>query len=398
MIFISILCLIIIISSRISRIMSYAHKNCILSAAKKIMSDTEALRAHLWKSKPCPYAQNCDRSDCGDAHFLEEYRIPMCLYLEFCQKKECKMYHPHMGAPHQYISFMGINRVLLPHQKWEAKKFVIQGAKALMSDKERLRQHFYRTSPCQNGEKCHEKETCQSAHFSDEYRLPICLFFDFCEDRDCKYFHPERDSKEKFIPLFKFSSAEFKEREVMVEKRESIMEPLRPLRQRNPLAVPPKAFKEKTRLCGFVKTRSMCRKGGCTFAHSLEELIVSDSFSSLQEKKEYVESTTGKIVEDYYLRPSYKNSVERKRENDELKFVMMMRAEENGEKYEETEEPEETQYDEDDENIEEVLQEIQMDEHKEQFLCEMDDFEEFEEFDDEVVVDTFYYDQNGKMC
>ena len=25
-------------------------------------------------------------------------------------------------------------------------------------------------------------------------------------------------------------------------------------------------------------------------------------------------------------------------------------------------------------------------------------FEEFEEFDDEVVVDTFYYDQNGKMC
>jgi hypothetical protein len=39
-----------------------------------------------------------------------------------------------------------------------------------------------------------------------------------------------------------------------------------------------------------------------------------------------------------------------------------------------------------------------MDEHKEQFLCEMDDFEEFDEFDDEVVVDTFYYDQNGKMC
>lgn len=319
----------------------------------------------------------------------------MCLYLEFCQKKECKMYHPHMGAPHQYISFMGINNVLLSRQKWEEKKFVIQGAKALMSDKERLCQHFYRTSPCQNGEKCHEKETCQNAHFSDEYRLPICLFFDFCEDRDCKYFHPERDSKEKFNPSFKFSSAEFKEREAMIKKRESIMEPLRPLRQRNPLAVPPKAFKEKTRLCGFVKARSMCRKGGCTFAHSLEELIVPGSFSSLQEKKEYVESTTG-IVEDYYLRPSYKNSVERKRENDEFKFVMMMRAEENGEKYEETEEPEETQ-DEDDENIEEVLQEIQMDEHKEQFLCEMDDFEEFDEFDDEVVVDTFYYDQNGKM-
>lgn len=192
--------------------MSSDRKNFILSSAKNILNNPESLRSHLWKSKPCPYAHNCDRSDCGDAHYLEEYRIPMCLYLEFCQKQDCKMYHPHMGAPHEYITFMGINQYLLPRQQWEMKKCVHQGAKALIADKERLRQHFYRTSVCPKEHNCKE-ETCHNAHFSDEFRLPFCLFLNFCDDKNCKYFHPDRDVKENFIPRFKYSSQEFKKRQ-----------------------------------------------------------------------------------------------------------------------------------------------------------------------------------------
>ena len=372
--------------------MSYAqnaHKNNILSSAKRIMSDPESLRIHLFKSKPCPYARKCDKADCGDAHFLEEYRIPICLYLEFCQKKDCKMYHPHMGAPHEYISFMGVNRVLPTRQQFEEKKYITQLAKTLMADKDRLRQHLYRTSPCKYGEKCHEKETCQNAHFSNEYRIPICLFLNFCEDTNCKNFHPERDLKDKFSPFFKFSSIE------EFNKKEEVMDLLKPLTKRNPLAVPSMPFKSKTKLCDFVKSKSMCRKGGCNFAHSLEELIITgtEPFPTIQEKKAFVEATTGKIIPYYYLRPSYKNSSERLRDYEDLKFVMMMRAEENGEKYEE---PEEVETEE--EQIEEILQEIdsddeeyKMEKNKEIFLSEMEMEMEMEEFDSSIIVETFNY-------
>lgn len=378
--------------------MSYAqnaHKNNILASAKRILSNPESLRAHLYKSKPCPYANNCDRADCGDAHFLEEFRIPICLYLEFCQKRDCKMYHPHMGAPHEYISFMGINRSLLPRQQFEAKKCIIQGAKLLIEDKERLRQHFYRTIPCKYGEKCLEKETCQNAHFTNEYRLPICPFLNFCEDSSCKNFHPERDVKEKFYPLFKFSSVE----EFL--KREEEMAPLRPLINRNLKAIPSyfqkDRKKEKTKFCDFVKPKSMCRKAGCSYAHSLEELVIGcDSFTSLEEKKAFVEATTGKSVPYYYLRPAYKNSDERRREHEELKFVMMMRAEENGEEYTEPEEPEESKYEEEiEQQMAEVLQEIEIETHQAEFSAEMEEME-MEEFDDSLYIEEFRWDQDGK--
>ncbi len=322
----------------------------------------------------------------------------MCLYLEFCQKQDCKMYHPHMGAPHEYIAFMGINRSLLPRKEWEMKKCVHQGAKALIADKERLRQHFYRTSVCPNQHNCKEKETCQNAHFSDEFRLPFCLFLNFCDDKNCKYFHPERDIKEKFIPYFKYSSSEFK-------KRKETLSNLLPLREPNPLAVPSPcmAKKQKTKLCAFV-LKQMCNKPGCTFAHTLEELNVGREFQSLQEKKMFVEQKTGVQVSDVYLRQGFENSIDRKMEQEHLEFVMKMREEDDDDKYDDDDEEEteelrviidmkqaEMQMQEDSE-IREILREIEIDQHKEQFLEDME-MMEMEEFDDEIVVETFFYNQ-----
>jgi len=136
-----------------------------------------------------------------------------------------------------------------------------------------------------------------------------------------------------------------------------------------------------------------------------------DSFSSLLEKKAFVEATTGKSVPYYYLRPAYKNSDERRREHEELKFVMMMRAEENGEEYTEPEEPytePESKYDDEedaeleqqmDEAMTEAMQEIQIEQHQAEFSEEietaMGDIE-MEEFDDSLYIEDFRWDKDGK--
>ncbi len=382
-----------------------ARKNFILSSAKNILSDEVALRSHLLKSKVCPFGVNCDRKECGDAHFLEEYRIPICLYLEFCQKTECKMYHPHMGSPHEYISFMGINRVLMPRAEWEMKKCIYKGAKDLLDNKERRNQHFYRTRACTNGPNCANKETCQDAHFANEYRIPVCPFLNFCDITGCQNFHGERETKEQFMqraPQFKFFSQE------NFQSHEKTMSLLLPMKQPNPLAISNKPYKLKTKLCGFVKVNKMCEKIGCTFAHNLEELQTDHEFANIQEKKDFVERRLGKRIPEVYLRPAHLNSVDRKIQHEQLEFVLKMQEEENGDnKYDDEEEVEVEEVEEVEEvtdlkvvidmniNMDEVLDEIekeqdQIDEHKTQFIEEME-MMEMEEFDDNIIVETFYY-------
>lgn len=389
-----------------------ARKNFILSSAKNILSDEVALRSHLLKSKVCPFGVNCDRKNCGDAHFLEEYRIPICLYLEFCQKSDCTMYHPHMGSPPEYISFMGINRKLMPRVEWEMKKCIHNGAKEMLSNKESRDRHFYRTQACKDGLKCLHKETCQDAHFSDEYRIPVCPFLNFCDITGCQNFHGERETKEQFMkraPQFKFSKETFR-------KHEKNMDLLRPLKERNPLAVSNQPYKLKTKLCAFVKDKKMCNKVGCSFAHSLEELQIGREFGSLKEKKEFVERRMGKQISEVYLRPAYHNSVDRKMEQEEFEFVLKMQQEEiidDGKYVEEDEDDDEEEEEEEYTELRvvidmdrakeemEILEEIEkeqkmieddhnIDDHKDQFIEEIE-MMEMEEFDENIVVETFYY-------
>lgn len=399
------------LSQRIMSQTDFAHKQFILSSANNILSNQDALRKHIWKSQPCRYGHNCKSlSDCGQAHFLEEYRIPVCLYLEFCQSKDCKMYHPHLGAPHEYITFIGINKILPTRQDWDLKRHTFQSAREFIADKERLRQHLYRTSPCVNGPECKTKDICQSAHYADEYRIPICVFLDFCEEKGCKYFHPSRQTKENFmesVPKFKYiSEAEKVEKDKNMEKieKEKVMSLLRPLEHPNPLAVPssPPVFSNRyTKLCDFVK-KGMCRKNGCPFAHSLDDLILKGITSS-QEKRLFLEKT-GNKVDEIYMRPSYKNCIDRKIEYDQFKFVIQMRAEENGEKYEESDSDSSENYEssEDEDcdlspksDILVSLSELEIERHKEDFLLEIEDME-MEEFDDGVVVETFYFNKDLK--
>lgn len=382
-----------------------SQKNFIISTANNILSDSQALRKHMWKTKPCPYGHNCKNflsngpSECGDAHFLEEYRIPMCLFLEFCQKKDCKMYHPHLGAPHEYISFMGINRNLLSRQEWENKRTTYNFARAFMADKERLRQHLFKTRSCQYGAECKNKENCQNAHFFDEYRIPVCLFMNFCDEKGCQYFHPSRETNEKFIeeksPKFKYaSSAAYEESKY---KKEKVMSLLLPISCPNPLAVPSVvkiAENAKTKFCSFVKEKQMCKKMGCTYAHSIDELVVNGR-ESLQEKIDYLEKR-GKDIPLVFVRPVHKNWIKSHMEWEQMKIFKQIQAEENGEPVEEDDE------DTKEKEIEEVLEEIEKNIEEESEMIEIfkDEFlrdlefegnEEFDEFDEGIVMETFTY-------
>jgi hypothetical protein len=326
------------------------------------------------------------------------------------------MYHPHLGAPHEYINFIGINTILPTRQQWDLKRHTFQSAREFIADKERLRQHLYRTSACVNGPDCKTKDICQNAHYTNEYRIPICVFLDFCDEQECKYFHPNRETREKFMesaPKFKYASEETyiaqkldmaKEKE---KEKERVMSLLRPLDRPNPLAVPsasPVFSNRYTKLCDFVK-RGMCRKNGCTFAHSLDDLIVP-GITSAQEKKVYIENKTGNKIDEIYMRPSYKNFIDRKIEYDQFKFVIQMRAEENGEEYEDDESDgsdekygsdgsDQEEEEEDENDVIFTLSDIEIAKHKEDFLLEMVDME-MEEFDDGVVVETFYFNQDFK--
>ena len=347
-----------------------SRKSFIFFAANQVLSNPEMMHRHMWKTQPCQFGVDCDRniSECAGVHFMEEYRVPFCLYAELCPNVQsgCKMYHPHLGTPQEYISFMGINKKFVSHDTWslrQKRNLFHKNAHKMIADKDVLAKHFYKTKPCDNGEKCH-RENCSFAHFSEEYRIPICLFLEFCEEQKCQNFHPNRETKEEYLKknniTFKYSSEK--------EYKDTIPSPLESLKKANPLAMPSKSFRNKinTQFCSFVKEKGQCRKSGCTFAHSLEDLVVNFSYSSLEEKRKTLEKKTK--IDDIFLRPSYMNSTYIRMMRQQVKMIDEMRAEENGEKYEEDEE-------EDEKNIEEILDEIEIEQHKQEFLDELEMFD-----------------------
>lgn len=311
-----------------------SRQSYILNTANQILSNPEMLRNHMRKSRPCLHGCDCPYDECENAHFMEEYRVPICLYLEFCKKKDCKMYHPHMGSPVDYIKFIG---VMLPtREQWEYKKqrdMVHRNAKIFIADKERLREHLMKTRPCFHGDQCKNKEKCVGAHNLEEYRPPVCLFMNFCEDGNCPNFHPHRETKEKFMEEKNIKFAEKK------SERQSV---ILSLKERNDLAMPSKLKNNKvnTQFCNFVKEKSVCSKSGCNFAHSLEELVVNIPYSSMEEKKKLVEKMTGKKVDDVFLRTSVENSAYLQMMKNQVEMIKEICEEEYENKYDEEEDEE----------------------------------------------------------
>lgn len=283
----------------------------VMSVAKNVISNPHLMRHHMWKTTPCCFGVGCKRNfqECAGAHFIEEYRAPMCLYLEFCEDLNCDKYHPHMGTLNQYIIYKGI--CLLPYDKWFNKKNRYDEAqrnfKELMLNPDTLKKHLYKTRKCFNGIDCKMKDKCVGAHFFSEYRLPMCVKDEFCTDykKGCKNYHSTFESKEEYMKsqgisfehntYEEYASLSSMTLGIFLSKDVSLLLPLKDrvdVFSQGINKVNPKAF---TQLCSMVKDDQMCNKFGCTFAHTVDQLrgYIKDSFD----------------IPDYYKRPIHKNSL-----------------------------------------------------------------------------------------
>jgi hypothetical protein len=371
--------------------------------ANKIMQNQQLLQQHMWKTKPCNFGVNCTRelSECAGAHFLEEYRVPVCLFLHMCNKKDCTMYHPNLGSGQQYITFMEIDKALPSHEKWLTLKtqrdIVIKGAKHTISNSDLLRAHLMKTRPCFHGVKCKNKE-CSGAHFLDEYRLPICLYLEFCHENSCKAFHPHlAKTKEQFMQE---NNINLPIRKVRQDRGDML-----PLRERNTQADIKHVahIKSNTALCSYVKADSKCKKSGCSFAHSVDDLVLPFPVGevSIEAKRVMAEQFMKKKIPDFFMNPSHMNSEYLGMMKKQIDLVDdLRRQEETGQEMQMLEMTEMTE--EDESNIEEILQEIEQNKAKEEFLTELEMLFDLEEFhfspEDEVgdEVDDGKYDDEDE--
>lgn len=358
--------------------MSALTPSCIIFNANKIMSNPVLLQQHMSKAKPCHFGIDCKRdlSECAGAHFLEEFRVPICLFLHICKKKDCTMYHPNMGTAQEYITFMGIDKVLPTHEKWisvkdsvkDRRENVIKGAKHTISNPDLLRKHLTKTRSCFHGLKCRNKESCCGAHFLDEYRLPICLYLEFCQDKACKAFHPHLGkTKEQFMEEnnINLPIRKIEENELVDDAKDNDIVPLTG-RNRRASPSPIVNSKKNTALCSFVKNNSKCKRAGCSFAHSIIDLnLPIEQGASIEKKREMAERIFGTIP-DFFMNPSYMNSEYINMLKKQEDLVDDLRRQENGE------ENDENLSKDDEENIEEFLKEIEYEQAKEDFLMEMD--------------------------
>lgn len=172
-------------------------------------------------------------------------------------------------------------------------------AKKIVSDKESLSQHLYRTQKCRHGVRCNRKETCVGAHFADEYRVNTCLHLQYCNRGECEKYHPNLGSVEGYMVAFGIKF-EYASKEAWLASTSKKPYPVisKPVedepnakRQRTfaqshpnlaPLANNHKINRSVshvdsricTQLCNNVKEDSPCHYDGCKYAHSVDQLVL----------------------------------------------------------------------------------------------------------------------------
>jgi len=62
--------------------------------AQNCLENPEMMKRHFWRTEPCENGINCSNMDtCYKAHFKCECKVPMCIYMEFCDIKYCEFIH-----------------------------------------------------------------------------------------------------------------------------------------------------------------------------------------------------------------------------------------------------------------------------------------------------------------
>ena len=77
-----------------------------------------------------------------------------------------------------------------------SRYFVIHNyAKKCTEDKKMMDKHFLKNEACLYGVNCSNIYTCPKAHFKKEYNVPMCLYMEFCKNKDCNLCHNNEEKK-----------------------------------------------------------------------------------------------------------------------------------------------------------------------------------------------------------
>lgn len=321
----------------------------VQQAAHRVSSDPELLRRHLWKTKPCHHGVECRNLEkCCAAHFAEEYRAPVCLHLEYCNRRDCDRYHPHLGSIQGYMEKMGISFQFATRNEWESQKSqnsrraeVQKMAHEVSTNAELLKKHLYKTQPCRFGVACKNKENCPAAHFADEYRAPVCLHLEFCNKDGCDRYHPHMGTVQGYMEFKKirFEFASLTEWEKSSEEKSPILAPrsqfrrdrkvglseeskerMFPIGQGGKIPNMPKRDHDQrrnTKMCRHASDEKMCPHMDCGFAHSLDELVLPmcprkdcgcPMYHDGQDRAESAKRILKIEIEEWMLRPAHQNN------------------------------------------------------------------------------------------
>lgn len=89
----------------------------------------------------------------------------------------------------------------------KSRYFVIQKyATNCLENPEMMNKHFWRTEPCKYGVNCSNMDICDKAHFKSEYKVPMCIYMEFCKFKYCEFCHKEEDKEKYVLPTFKYNS------------------------------------------------------------------------------------------------------------------------------------------------------------------------------------------------
>jgi len=190
--------------------------------------------------------------------------------------------------------------IFSPYINNERFFLIKKNAHEISSNKELLKRHLWRSNPCKYGLDCKQIETCYDSHFSCEYRPPLCLHLEFCENqKNCKFYHPHMGTIPEYMNYMGISF-KYNTPEEWLCNTKKLKEELE------------KKMKEEklfTRFCKHMKNDKMCMISRCTFAHSIDQLIIYGvDFDSVDEKVKFVEKNLWMKIEDFMLRPAWMNN------------------------------------------------------------------------------------------
>lgn len=232
---------------------------------------------------------------------------------------------------------------------------VKKNAYRIISDKDLMNKHLWRTKPCKYGLTCSKIETCCGAHFKCEYRVPVCLYQEFCEKKNCEFYHAHMGTEKEYMEFMKIEfqyntpeecladtarlQSELDKKKIELEKKFILAQNTRPL-VKAPVIVNPTHDEKKndprsfTRLCRHMKSNRPCKFSACTFAHSVEQLVLPTCdrtdctclrLHKGEDKALVAERVLDVKIHAFMLRPTWMNNAYLKELKDQEEFFEIER-------------------------------------------------------------------------